>query len=89
MEGIAIEENLDRLERWVHANLMKFHKAKCKVLHQGWGNHRHKCWAENDLRTALRRRMRECQLMKVSTLASSVCLLPRRPTVSWVASREV
>lgn len=38
LEGMdAIQEELDRLERWPCENLMKFNKTKCKFLHLSWG----------------------------------------------------
>jgi len=38
----ATPRDLDRLQRWAWENLMKFSTAKCKVLHMGWGNPKHR-----------------------------------------------
>ena len=38
----AIQRELDRLDQRACANRMKYNKAKCKVLHVGQGNPKHK-----------------------------------------------
>ena len=39
--GNAMQMGLDRLERRVPANLVKFNKTKCKVLHLDWSDPKH------------------------------------------------
>ena len=69
MDGI--QGDLGRPQRWAWANLMRFNKAKGKVLHRGWGNPKHKYrlggdWIESSPED-LRRRTWGCWWMRSST----------------------
>ena len=39
---VTIQRDQDRLDRWAYVNLMKYDKAKCKILHLSQDNPKHK-----------------------------------------------
>ena len=48
----AIQRDMDRLGKWAHEILMRFNKAKCRVLHWGQGSPWYLYKLEEDLKSS-------------------------------------
>ncbi|PKU38829.1 hypothetical protein llap_10867 [Limosa lapponica baueri] len=91
----VIQRDLDKLERWAYVNLMKFNKAKCKVLHLGRDNPHYQYRlgddviesspAEKDLGVLVDEKL---DMSQEWTKAGHEPTHSRRPIASWVASKE-
>ena len=86
----VIWRDFDRPNRWACANLMKFNKAKCKVLHMGQGNPKHKYrlggeWIES---SPAKKDWGVLVDEKFNMTQQCALLTQKVNCISWAASRE-
>ena len=78
----------DWLERFSCANLMRFTKAKCKVLQLDWGIPKHKYCGEW-IESSSKEKDLGCWWMRSSTCAGNVSLQPRKQIYSGLHQRSL
>lgn len=85
----SLWRSLDWLMKEAHVNHVKFNKAKCKILHLGWGNSWYQqtgWWIDcvmNRLSAALQTRTWGYWWMKKWLWAINVCSQPAKRAVPW------
>lgn len=82
-EMLDRQKDLKSLERWFCK------KAKCKVLQLDQGNPKYGCrLCSKCIESSTIKKMWGLLVYEKLNLSLSLCLLPRQPTASWVASKS-